>query len=136
VIARVNDPQPAASTCSGLADLSATQTIMALIEHEVPEHELIHLLELRKENLEIVEVQIDGDSPARRHAGRCLQMPRLTVMREGGAEICRRPSCGQAIRCSRFGRKEQALLRAAQVVTGRGRRRPPRKLPPACHRQR
>ena len=29
---------------------------MALIEHEVPEHGLIHLLELKKENLEIVEV--------------------------------------------------------------------------------
>src|SRR5205807_9684235 len=33
----------------------ATSNILALVEHEVPEHELIHLLELRKENLEIVE---------------------------------------------------------------------------------
>ena len=36
---------------------------MALIEHEVPEHGLVHLLELRKENLEIVEVQIAADAP-------------------------------------------------------------------------
>ena len=36
---------------------------MALIEHEAPEHDLIHLLELRKENLEIVEVQIDKAHP-------------------------------------------------------------------------
>ena len=37
---------------------------MALIEHEVPEHDLVHLLELRKENLEIVEVQIPEGAPA------------------------------------------------------------------------
>ncbi len=38
--------------------------VMALIEHEVPEHELVHLLELRKENLEIVEVEVDRGSKA------------------------------------------------------------------------
>src|SRR5712675_1572674 len=58
VIARINDPRN-----QGYFDLlgisptvSATASIMALIEHEVPEHGLIHLLELRKENLEIVEM--------------------------------------------------------------------------------
>ena len=66
VIARVNDPrnQPHFDLLGISPTVSATQTIMALIEHEVPEHELIHLLELRKENLEIVEVQIDKDSPS------------------------------------------------------------------------
>ena len=39
--------------------------VMALIEHEVPEHELVHLLELRKENLEIVEVEVDRGSRQR-----------------------------------------------------------------------
>ena len=38
--------------------MSATASIMGLIEHEVPEHGLIHLLELRKENLEIVELTV------------------------------------------------------------------------------
>ena len=32
---------------------------MGLIEHEVPDHGLIQLLELRKENLEIVEITVD-----------------------------------------------------------------------------
>ena len=66
VIARVNDPrnEPHFDLLGISPTVSATQTIMALIEHEVPEHELIHLLELRKENLEIVEVQIDKSSPS------------------------------------------------------------------------
>ena len=37
---------------------------MGLIEHEVPEHGLIHLLELRKENLEIVELTVGRGAPA------------------------------------------------------------------------
>jgi trk system potassium uptake protein TrkA len=93
VIARVNDPrnQPHFDLLGVSPTVSATQTIMALIEHEVPEHELIHLLELRKENLEIVEVQIVKDSPSagKRVAG--LKLPAgsrlISVMREGHAEI-------------------------------------------------
>ena len=65
VIARVNDPRNQAHfDLLGISPtVCATSSIMALIEHEVPEHELVHLLELRKENLEIVEVQIDEGSP-------------------------------------------------------------------------
>src|SRR3954447_3000147 len=60
VIARVNDPRNQAHfDLIGISPtICATSSIMALVEHEVPEHDLIHLLELRKENLEIVEVQI------------------------------------------------------------------------------
>jgi len=64
---------------------------MALVEHEVPEHELIHLLELRKENLEIVEVQIDKNSPSAGKRVESLTMPEgarlISVMRNGRAEI-------------------------------------------------
>jgi len=64
---------------------------MALIEHEVPEHELIHLLELRKENLEIVEVQIDKASPSAGKRVSGLDLPAgsrlISVMRDGHAEI-------------------------------------------------
>ena len=70
VIARVNDPrnQEHFDLLGISPTVCATATIMALIEHEVPEHELVHLLELRKENLEIVEVQIDKSSPCGRQA--------------------------------------------------------------------
>ena len=64
---------------------------MALIEHEVPEHELVHLLELRKENLEIVEVQIDEGAPAAGKRVEKLELPEgsrlISVMRNGQSEI-------------------------------------------------
>jgi trk system potassium uptake protein TrkA len=69
----------------------ATSTVLALVEHEVPEHELVHLLELRKENLEIVEVQIDKDSPSAGKKVDRLSLPDgarlISVMRNGRAEI-------------------------------------------------
>ena len=61
VIARINDPRNQSYfDLLGISPtVSATGAIMGLIEHEVPEHGLIQLLELRKENLEIVEVTVD-----------------------------------------------------------------------------
>ena len=93
VIARVNDPRNQAHfDLLGISPtVSATKTIMAMIEHEVPEHELIHLLELRKENLEIVEVQIDKSSPSAGKRVSALKLPTgsrlISVMRAGRAEI-------------------------------------------------
>jgi trk system potassium uptake protein TrkA len=93
VIARVNDPRNQAHfDLLGLSPtVCATSSIMALVEHEVPEHELIHLLELRKENLEIVEVQIDRDSKAAGKRIERLELPDgarlISVMRNGRAEI-------------------------------------------------
>jgi trk system potassium uptake protein len=93
VIARVNDPRNQAHfDLLGLSPtVCATSSIMALVQHEVPEHELIHLLELRKENLEIVEVQIDRDSPSAGKRIERLELPvgarLISVMRAGHAEI-------------------------------------------------
>src|SRR5438132_2903983 len=77
VIARVNDPRNQAHfDLMGISPtICATSSILALVEHEVPEHELIHLLELRKENLEIVEVQIDKESPSAGKRVERLTMP-------------------------------------------------------------
>jgi trk system potassium uptake protein len=92
-IARVNDPRNQAHfDLLGISPtVCATSTIMALVEHEVPEHELVHLLELRKENLEIVEVQIDKDSPSAGKRVERLPLPEgsrlISVMRNGKAEI-------------------------------------------------
>ena len=93
VIARVNDPRNQAHfDLLGISPtICATSSIMALVEHEVPEHDLIHLLELRKENLEIVEVQIDGKSPSAGKRVDRLSLPQgarlISVMRDGEAEI-------------------------------------------------
>ena len=93
VIARVNDPRNQAHfDLLGISPtVCATSSIMALVEHEVPEHGLIHLLELRKENLEIVEVLIDRDSPSAGKRVESLELPDgarlISVMRSGQAEI-------------------------------------------------
>jgi trk system potassium uptake protein TrkA len=93
VIARVNDPrnQPHFDLLGITQTVCATSSILALVEHEVPEHELIHLLELRKENLEIVEVQIDEGSPSAGKRIESLSLPEgsrlISVMRGGEAEI-------------------------------------------------
>jgi trk system potassium uptake protein len=93
VIARVNDPrnQKHFDLLGISPTVSATSSIMALVEHEVPEHELVHLLELRKENLEIVEVLIDKNSPCAGKTVAELRMPDgsrlISVMRGGQAEI-------------------------------------------------
>ena len=66
IVARVNNPrnldhfkllgvQPA---------VSATDLILRLIEHEVPEYGLVQLLALEEEHLEIIELEVVGGSPA------------------------------------------------------------------------
>jgi trk system potassium uptake protein len=93
VIARVNDPRNQQYfDLLGIGQtVCATSNILALVEHEVPEHELIHLLELRKENLEIVEVQIDKDAPCAGRTIERLKLPEgsrlISVMRNGKSEI-------------------------------------------------
>ena len=93
VIARVNDPRNQAHfDLLGISPtVSATRGLMALIEHEVPEHDLVHLLELRKENLEIVEVQIPPGAPAAGKRVERLSLPEgsrlISIMRNGRSEI-------------------------------------------------
>jgi trk system potassium uptake protein TrkA len=93
VVARVNDPRNEQHfDLLGVAPtVSATSMIIALVEHEVPQHELVHLLELRKENLEIVEVEVGTGAPADGARVGDLRLPDsarlISVMREGTAEI-------------------------------------------------
>ena len=93
VMARVNDPRNQAHfDLLGISPtVSATRGLMALIEHEVPEHDLVHLLELRKENLEIVEVMIDEGAPAAGRRVEALDLPEgsrlISIMRNGRSEI-------------------------------------------------
>ena len=93
VIARINDPrnQPYFDLLGISPTVSATGAIMGLIEHEVPEHGLVQLLELRKENLEIVEVMIDKNAPSAGKRVESLRMPEgsrlISVMRDGQAEV-------------------------------------------------
>jgi len=93
VIARVNDPRNESYfDLLGISPtVSATASIMGLIEHEVPEHGLIHLLELRKENLEIVEVTVGAKAACAGKRIKQVHLPEgsrlISVVRDGKAEI-------------------------------------------------
>jgi trk system potassium uptake protein TrkA len=93
VVARVNDPRNQEHfDLLGIGPtVCATSSLLALVEHEVPEHGLVHLVELRKENLEIVEVQIDQRSPClgKRISGVALPdgAQLIAVVRDGEARL-------------------------------------------------
>jgi len=93
VIARVNDPRNQRHFAMlGISlTVSATATILALIEHELPQHELVTLLDLKRENLEIVELAIGEDSPVAGKMVRELALPDgsrlISVSRAGHSAI-------------------------------------------------
>src|SRR6059058_2775169 len=93
VIARINDPRNQAyfDLLGVSPTVSATGAIMGLIEHEVPEHGLVHLLELRKENLEIVEIMVGEKDMCNGKKLSQVALPEgsrlISVVRDGKAEM-------------------------------------------------
>ncbi|MQA73265.1 MAG: TrkA family potassium uptake protein [Solirubrobacterales bacterium] len=89
IIARVNNPRNRQHfDLLGIKPVvSATDLILRLIEHEVPEYGLIHLLDLPEERLEIIELQLPDDSRAAGQRVGDLSMPEgsllISVLREG-----------------------------------------------------
>jgi trk system potassium uptake protein TrkA len=71
IIARVNNPRnrPYFELLGIQPAVSATDLILRLIEHEVPSYGLVHLLDLRDEQLEIIELEVADEAPA---AGRSV----------------------------------------------------------------
>ena len=93
IIARVNNPrnrqwfelleiQPA---------VSATDLILRLIEHEVPSYGLVHLLDLREDRLEIIEVEVAEHAPAAGKAVSDIALPDgslvISVLRADGGFV-------------------------------------------------
>jgi trk/ktr system potassium uptake protein len=89
IVARVNNPrnlqhfkllgiQPA---------VSATDLILRLIEHEVPEYGLVHLLALEEEHLEIIELEVGEGSEAAGRRVADIDLPDgsliISVLRDG-----------------------------------------------------
>ncbi len=64
IIARVNNPRNRQHfELLGIKPfVSATDLILRLLEHEVPEYGLVHLLDLPEERLEIIEMLLGEDS--------------------------------------------------------------------------
>jgi len=97
IIARCNNPrnlqhfkllgiQPA---------VSATDLILNLIEHEVPGHGLVHLLDLPDEQLEIIEVEVVAGAPAAGRRISEIKLPEgsliISVLPRGGAGFVPKP---------------------------------------------
>jgi trk system potassium uptake protein TrkA len=93
VVARVNDPRNQAhfDLLGVTRTLCATSGLLGLVEHEVPEHGLVKLLELRREGLEVVELQVSPEAPAagKRVAGLSLpdEVRLVSITRNGVAEV-------------------------------------------------
>jgi trk system potassium uptake protein len=89
IIARVNNPRNREHfELLGIRPaVSATDLILRLIEHEVPEYGLVHLLDLPEQRLEIIEMLLPEDSRAAGQKVGDLQMPEgsllISILREG-----------------------------------------------------
>ena len=89
IIARVNNPRNRQHfELLGIKPfVSATDLILRLLEHEVPEYGLVHLLDLPEERLEIIEMLLAEDSKAAGRRVGDLEMPDgsllISVLREG-----------------------------------------------------
>jgi trk system potassium uptake protein len=89
IIARVNNPRNREHfELLGIKPVvSVTDLILRLIEHEVPEYGLVHLLDLPEQRLEIIEMLLPNDSRAAGQRVGDLEMPEgsllISVLREG-----------------------------------------------------
>ncbi|MGI8462235.1 MAG: potassium channel family protein [Solirubrobacterales bacterium] len=93
IIARVNNPRNRQHfELLGIKPfVSATDLILRLLEHEVPEYGLVHLLDLPEERLEIIEMLLADNSPASGRRVGDLQMPEgsllISVLRDGNGFV-------------------------------------------------
>ena len=89
IIARVNNPRNRQYfELLGIGPaVSATDLILRLIEHEVPSYGLVHLLDLRDEQLEIIEIEVGEDAPAAGVQVQDVDLPEgsliISVLRDG-----------------------------------------------------
>jgi trk system potassium uptake protein len=71
--------------------VSATDLILRLIEHEVPQYGLVHLLDLPQERLEIIELEVAADSAAAGKRVKELGLPDgslvISILRDGAGFV-------------------------------------------------
>ena len=71
--------------------VSATDLILRLIEHDIPQYGLVHLLDLPQERLEIIELEVAGGSQAEGQMVRELGLPDgslvISILRDGSGFV-------------------------------------------------
>lgn len=95
VVARVNNPynQPTFDLMGIEATVCAATRLLSLIEHELPEHKLVHLLNLKRENIELVELEVSETSPFANKQISEISLPDgvllSAILRDGSALLAR-----------------------------------------------
>jgi trk system potassium uptake protein TrkA len=93
IVARVNNPRNLQHfKLLGIEPaVSATDLILRLIEHEVPQYGLVHLLDLAGDRLEIIELQVSGNCRVVGRRVSDVDMPDgsliISILREGGGFV-------------------------------------------------
>lgn len=97
IIARCNNPRNLQHfrLLNIMPAVSATDLILNLIEHEVPGHGLVHLLDLPDEQLEIIEVEVTPGAPAEGRRIDEIDLPDgsliISVLPSGGGGFVPKP---------------------------------------------
>jgi trk/ktr system potassium uptake protein len=97
IVARVNNPRnlPHFKLLGIQPAVSATDLILRLIEHEVPQYGLVHLLALEEERLEIIELEVSDGAPAAGKRVSDVPLPDgsliISVLPKGGGGFVPKP---------------------------------------------
>ncbi|MCX6373127.1 MAG: NAD-binding protein [Actinobacteria bacterium] len=95
VVARVNNPfnQPTFDLLGVENTVCATTAMLNLIMHELPTHKFVHLLSLKREQVEVVELEVGENSPFAHTYVQDIDLPEgvvlAAIVRAGHALVAR-----------------------------------------------
>jgi trk system potassium uptake protein TrkA len=95
VVARVNNPfnQPTFDLLGVENTVCATTAMLNLIMHELPTHKFVHLLSLKREKVEVVELEVSDTSPFANTYVQDIDLPEgvllAAIVRAGSALVAR-----------------------------------------------
>jgi len=121
VVARVNNPRN--QQTFDLLDVDATvcaaTMMISMIQHELPSHQFVPLLSLKRENVELVEIEVSDDSPSAHLAINDIRLPDgvlvTAILREGTALLARGSEVllpGDQVLCLLAPGREKELIRS------------------------
>ena len=120
VVARVNNPfNQSTFDLLGIENtVSATTGMLNLIMHELPAHKFVHLLSLKREKIELVELEVGDHSPFANTLVQDIDLPEgvllVAILRAGDALVARGQSeilPGDYVICLLPRGQEQELIR-------------------------